>query len=295
MAKAKTRYVCQQCGYESAIHLGKCPDCGAWSSFVQEISAKIGVTRDFIETETAKVQLLSNVELDSNSRVQTSLTELNRVLGGGFVQGSLILIAGDPGIGKSTLLLQTASELSLAGKKILYVSAEESAQQVKLRADRLGLKSSQCFYIYPQTALEYIRNMISELTPNIVIIDSIQAIYTQEVQTSAGSVSQIRECCNALMQIAKTTNTTFIIVGHVTKEGSIAGPKVLEHMVDAVIQFEGDKSTDYRILRSAKNRFGNTSEVGIFEMTANGLKEIPNPSEMFLKEYSQLQTNNKKH
>ena len=205
------------------------------------------------------------------------------------VQGSLTLIAGDPGIGKSTILLQTTGRLCDLGKKILYVSAEESASQIKLRAERLGVKSDN-LYIYSQTTFELIKKHIDEMKPDLVIVDSIQAIYSTEIQSSAGSVSQIRECCNFLMGIAKNNNISIIVIGHVTKEGNIAGPKVLEHMVDTVIQFEGDKYKTYRILRSIKNRFGNTSEVGIFEMSSTGLVEIANPSELFLKEYNQTQT-----
>ncbi|MBD9222325.1 DNA repair protein RadA [bacterium] len=221
--------------------------------------------------------------------MSTNISEFDRVLGGGIVQGSLVLIAGDPGIGKSTILLQTSGELCNAGKKVLYISAEESASQIKLRAERLGVKSNTLF-IYPQTNLELIKKHIESMKPDLVIVDSIQAIYTSMIQSSAGSVSQIRECCNMLMHIAKSQNISIIVIGHVTKEGNIAGPKVLEHMVDTVIQFEGDKTKTYRILRSIKNRFGNTSEVGIFEMSATGLTEVVNPSELFLKEYNQTQT-----
>jgi len=289
MVRTKVRYICQQCGYESAMQLGRCPNCGTFSSFTEEITTPQNEKQNLLPNDNIKPELLKDIELDKNTRITTSLSEFDRVLGGGLVQGSLVLLAGDPGIGKSTLLLQTAGKLSGNDNKVLYVSAEESANQVKLRADRLGLKLNDNFFIYPQTSFEAIRSTVTEISPKLVIIDSIQAIYTQEVQTTAGSISQIRECCNFLMQIAKTKNITFIIVGHVTKEGSIAGPKVLEHMVDTVIQFEGDKNSDYRILRAIKNRFGNTSEVGIFEMQTEGLKEVKNPSELFLKEYSQAQ------
>ena len=254
MVRTKVRYICQQCGYESAMQLGRCPNCGTFSSFTEEVTTPQSDKQSAIPNDNIKAELLKDIELDKNTRITTSLSEFDRVLGGGLVQGSLILLAGDPGIGKSTLLLQTAGKLSGNDNKVLYVSAEESANQVKLRADRLGLKLNDNFFIYPQTSFEAIRSTVSEINPKLVIIDSIQAIYTQEVQTTAGSISQIRECCNFLMQIAKTKNITFIIVGHVTKEGSIAGPKVLEHMVDTVIQFEGDKNSDYRILRAIKNR-----------------------------------------
>jgi len=234
-------------------------------------------------------QKLSEIEMNSEIRLSTKISEFDRVLGGGIVQGSLVLIAGDPGIGKSTILLQTSGELCKNNKKVLYISAEESASQIKLRAERLGVESDN-LYIYPQTNFELIKKHIEEMAPDLVIVDSIQAIYTSTIQSSAGSVSQIRECCNSLMSIAKTNNISIIVIGHVTKEGNIAGPKVLEHMVDTVIQFEGDKYKTYRILRSIKNRFGNTSEVGIFEMSSKGLTEVVNPSELFLKEYNQTQT-----
>ena len=289
MAKIKSKYVCQNCGYETAGYLGKCPECGSWSSFVEEVSAP-SVSESEVEVfDTTPPMPLSAIEMNSEIRMSTNISEFDRVLGGGIVQGSLILIAGDPGIGKSTILLQTSGELCKNNKKILYVSAEESASQIKLRAERLGVKSEN-LYIYPQTNFELIKKHIESMKPDLVIIDSIQAIYTSIIQSSAGSVSQIRECCNMLMQTAKSQNISIIVIGHVTKEGNIAGPKVLEHMVDTVIQFEGDKTKTYRILRSIKNRFGNTSEVGIFEMTSSGLSEVINPSEVFLKEYNQTQT-----
>ena len=289
MAKIKSKYVCQSCGYETAGYLGKCPECGSWGSFVEEIDTP-SVKNENVEIVDSTLPMkLSEIEMDSEIRISTNISEFDRVLGGGIVQGSLVLIAGDPGIGKSTILLQTSGELCKNGKKVLYVSAEESASQVKLRAERLGVKSDN-LYIYPQTNLELVKKHIEDLKPDLVIIDSIQAVYTSQIQSSAGSVSQIRESCNSLMSVAKTQNISIIVIGHVTKEGNIAGPKVLEHMVDTVIQFEGDKYKTYRILRSIKNRFGNTSEVGIFEMGGRGLVEVINPSELFLKEYSQTQT-----
>lgn len=287
MAKVKSKYVCQNCGYETAGYLGKCPECGSWGSFVEEISAPVVNKPEIFDTTPPMP--LSAIKMNSEIRMSTNISEFDRVLGGGIVQGSLVLIAGDPGIGKSTILLQTSGELCKNNKKILYVSAEESASQIKLRAERLGVKSEN-LYIYPQTNFELIKQHIESMKPDLVIIDSIQAIYTSIIQSSAGSVSQIRECCNMLMQTAKSQNISIIVIGHVTKEGNIAGPKVLEHMVDTVIQFEGDKTKTYRILRSIKNRFGNTSEVGIFEMTSGGLSEVINPSEVFLKEYNQTQT-----
>ena len=289
MAKVKSKYVCQNCGYETAGYLGKCPECGAWASFVEEISGTVSKSENIALPDDNPPVKLSEIVMNSEIRTTTGIGEFDRVLGGGIVQGSLVLLAGDPGIGKSTILLQTAGELCRQGKKVLYISAEESAGQIKLRAERLGVTSDN-LYIYPQTNFELIKKHISEMKPDLVIVDSIQAIYTSTIQSSAGSVSQIRECCNALMGIAKSANVSIIVIGHVTKEGNIAGPKVLEHMVDTVIQFEGDKYKTYRILRSIKNRFGNTSEVGIFEMGSKGLSEVVNPSELFLKEYNQTQT-----
>lgn len=289
MAKVKSKYVCQNCGYETAGYLGKCPECGSWGSFVEELSTPVEKKTEIEVFDTTPPMTLDEIEMNSEIRMSTNISEFDRVLGGGIVQGSLVLIAGDPGIGKSTILLQTSGELCNTGKKVLYISAEESASQIKLRAERLGVKSNTLF-IYPQTNLELIKKHIESMKPDLVIVDSIQAIYTSMIQSSAGSVSQIRECCNMLMHIAKSQNISIIVIGHVTKEGNIAGPKVLEHMVDTVIQFEGDKTKTYRILRSIKNRFGNTSEVGIFEMSASGLTEVVNPSELFLKEYNQTQT-----
>lgn len=288
MAKVKSKWICQQCGYESAGYLGKCPECGAWTSFVEEVQNNLkpqNISPQGIANDT-KPSLINDIHIGEEVRISTNISEFDRILGGGLVQGSLVLIAGDPGIGKSTILLQTSGELCNNGQKILYVSAEESASQLKLRANRLGINSDK-LYIYPQTNLESIRQQITELQPDTIVIDSIQAIYSQTISSSAGSVSQIRECCNILMQIAKTQNITIIVIGHVTKDGNIAGPKILEHMVDTVISFEGDKYKSYRMLRSMKNRFGNTSEVGIFEMQAKGLVEVKNPNELFLNERSQ--------
>jgi len=290
MAKVKTKYVCQQCGYETARYMGKCPECGSWESFTEETIVKNSTqasAQNIIDNAQPPV-LIKDITIDKEIRVSTNISEFDRVLGGGLVQGSIVLLAGDPGIGKSTLLLQTGGELSKQNKKVLYISAEESASQVKLRSERLKTNSDN-LYIYAQTDFDCIKKQILEQHPEVVIVDSIQAIYSNNVQSSAGSVSQIRECCNELMHIAKSENITMIVIGHVTKEGNIAGPKVLEHMVDTVIQFEGDKYKSYRILRAVKNRFGNTSEVGIFEMVSGGLKEVINPSELFLKEYNQSQ------
>lgn len=288
MAKVKSKWICQECGYETAGYLGKCPECGAWGTLVEEVQYVTKAQNNPQENclNDTKPSLLKDIELGSETRFTTHISEFDRILGGGFVQGSLVLIAGDPGIGKSTIILQTSGELSKCGKKVLYVSAEESAAQLKLRAERLETNSDN-LYIYPQTNMENIRTEIENIKPDVVVVDSIQAIYSNNAASSAGSVSQIRECCNLLMHIAKSQNVTVIVIGHVTKEGSIAGPKVLEHMVDTVIYFEGDKYKSYRMLRSMKNRFGNTSEVGIFEMHSKGLVEVKNPNELFLNERSQ--------
>ena len=288
MAKVKSKWVCSECGYETAGYLGKCPECGTWGSLVEETLFEYKnqkIQDEFVNTE--RPELLKDIQIGEEVRVSTNISEFDRILGGGLVQGSLVLIAGDPGIGKSTILLQTGAELSKNGKRVLYVSAEESAGQLKLRAQRLNINSEN-LYVYPQTTLEGIKFQIENSTPDIVVVDSIQAIYSQNIPSSAGSVSQIRECCNVLMHIAKSKNITVLVIGHVTKDGSIAGPKVLEHMVDTVIYFEGDKYKSYRMLRSMKNRFGNTSEVGIFEMHSDGLKEVKNPNELFLNERSQV-------
>ncbi len=289
MAKVKSKWICQECGYETAGYLGKCPECGSWGSLVEEVQfdekAPNAAANEFVNTE--KPELLKDIHIGEEVRVSTNISEFDRILGGGLVQGSLILLAGDPGIGKSTITLQTCGQLSDSGKKVLYISAEESSSQLKLRAERLSINSDN-LYIYPQTNMENIKAQIEEIQPDFVIIDSIQAIYSNNVASSAGSVSQIRECTNILMHIAKSKNITTIVIGHVTKDGNIAGPKVLEHMVDTVIYFEGDKYKSYRMLRSMKNRFGNTSEVGIFEMCADGLREIKNPNELFLNERSRV-------
>lgn len=288
MAKVKSKYVCQQCGYESAGYLGKCPECSSWSSFVEEVSAPINNKKVLSIIDDTPPLKVSEITTNDETRFSTYISEFDRVLGGGIVQGSVILLAGDPGIGKSTLLLQAGGRLTLNDKRVLYTSAEESLSQIKLRAERLNV-SSENLYIYAQTQLEAIAKQIEEIKPDLVIVDSIQAIYSQEVQSTAGSVSQIRECCNSLINIAKRNGIAIIVIGHVTKEGNIAGPKILEHMVDTVIQFEGDKYKTHRILRSIKNRFGNTSEVGIFEMEERGLREITNPSELFIKDAENIQ------
>ena len=284
MAKLKTKWVCQNCGYETPKYLGKCPDCGKWSTLVEEVAEAVSSsTSTHCVRNDVKPSLLNEIEIDNSIRFSTGIAEFDRVLGGGLVQGSLVLLAGDPGIGKSTILLQTGNYICKNGRKALYVSAEESASQIKLRAKRLGVEANS-LYIYSQTDFESVKTQINELKPEILIVDSIQAIYSCNVSSSPGSVSQIRECTNALMDIAKSKNITVVVIGHVTKEGNIAGPKVLEHMVDTVIYFEGDRYKSYRLLRCMKNRFGTTNEVGVFNMCDDGLHEILNPSEMFLNE-----------
>lgn len=290
MAKLKTKWICQNCGYETAKYLGKCPDCGQWNTLVEEVFESISPSQaaKTVLNDTIPC-LINDIEIDRSIRFTTGIEEFDRVLGGGLVQGSIVLLAGDPGIGKSTILLQTGKAICKDGRTALYVSAEESASQVKLRAQRLGVQSNS-LYIYSQTNFEAIKRQIDEIKPQILIIDSIQAVYTGSVTSSPGSVSQIRECTNILMDIAKNKNITVVVIGHVTKEGNIAGPKVLEHMVDTVIYFEGDRYKSYRLLRCMKNRFGTTNEVGVFNMCDDGLHEISNPSELFLNERTQNNT-----
>lgn len=289
MARVKTQYVCQNCGYNSPRYLGRCPNCGEWNTLVEEqiqSSSSSAATKRPTTTLTglvAKPQKIGEINSHETPRVKTKLNELNRVLGGGIVPGSLILIGGDPGIGKSTLLLQVSGQLSSEHHRVLYVSGEESATQIKMRAERLDVAADD-FYIYPETNMDSIKDTIRELKPEYVVIDSVQTMQATDVTSSIGSVSQIREVTAQLMQIAKSNNITIFVVGHVTKGGAIAGPKILEHMVDTVLYFEGDLHHTYRILRSVKNRFGSTNELGIFEMHTNGLSEVKNPSEIFLEE-----------
>lgn len=282
MAKTKTVYVCNNCGNDSPKWLGKCPVCGEWNTYVEEIVSKDSSSRgnsNLFETSKAKPLLLKEVETGEEPRIDLHDGELNRVLGGGLVPGSLVLIGGEPGIGKSTLVLQTV--LGLRKIKTLYVSGEESARQLKLRADRINSNSENCFIVC-ETNLEQIFVHIQNLKPYFVIIDSIQTIFTETVESSPGSVSQVRECSASILKFAKETGTPVVLIGHINKEGSIAGPKVLEHIVDTVLQFEGDQHYMYRILRSIKNRFGSTAELGIYEMRQNGLREVSNPSELLL-------------
>ncbi|MFC6275391.1 DNA repair protein RadA [Levilactobacillus tangyuanensis] len=286
MAKAKTNFVCQNCAYSSPRYLGRCPNCGEWNTMVEEVvtpTAKPQSTRVSASGQHSHPQLMNEIKHTSETRVKTEMGELNRVLGGGIVPGSLILIGGDPGIGKSTLLLQVSGQLSATGGKVLYVSGEESAPQIKMRADRLVVNSDN-LYLYPETDMASIRANIEEMQPDYVVIDSVQTMQAPDVTSAIGSVSQIREVTGELMQIAKTNGITIFVVGHVTKGGAIAGPKILEHMVDTVLYFEGDLHHTYRILRAVKNRFGSTNELGIFEMREGGLYEVANPSEIFLEE-----------
>ena len=283
MAKKKSSFVCQNCGYKSAKYLGRCPNCGEWSSFAEEVEVQeVKNQRVSMSGERSKPMKLDEVELFDTPRIETDLDEFNRVLGGGVVPGSLVLIGGDPGIGKSTLLLQVSTQLASRGR-VLYVSGEESAQQIKLRAERLG-DIDRDFYLYAETNMQSIRAEVERLKPNFLIIDSIQTIMTPEIQSTQGSVSQVREVTGELMQIAKTNDIATFIVGHVTKEGQLAGPRMLEHMVDTVLYFEGERNNTFRILRAVKNRFGSTNEIGIFEMQGHGLVEVTNPSEVFLEE-----------
>ncbi|MFA9354556.1 DNA repair protein RadA [Pediococcus pentosaceus] len=286
MAKVKTQFLCSECGYVSPKFLGRCPNCGRWNTLVEErISEPKNERKSRVsfEGKSSKPQLISEVKMHEEPRVKTGMEELNRVLGGGVVDGSLVLIGGDPGIGKSTLLLQLSGQLAATDRDVLYVSGEESASQIKMRAERLQVNSER-FYLYPETNMSNIRAVIEELHPQYVIIDSVQTMQEPDIDSAVGSVSQIREITAELMQIAKTNNITIFIVGHVTKGGAIAGPKILEHMVDTVLYFEGDLHHTYRILRAVKNRFGSTNELGIFEMREEGLREVANPSEIFLEE-----------
>lgn len=282
MAKTKSVYVCNNCGNDSPKWIGKCPSCGEWNTYQEEIVSKEKPSVMHLaglEMTKQKPVRIHEVESTEISRINTHSDELNRVLGGGLVPGSLILLGGEPGIGKSTLILQVV--LKMQGKKVLYVSGEESAQQIKLRADRLNEENKGCF-IVSETQLEQIFVHIQNVQPDIVVIDSIQTVSTELAESSPGSVTQVRECAAALLKFCKTSSTPVILIGHINKEGSIAGPKVLEHIVDTVLQFEGDQHYMYRILRSIKNRFGSTSEMGIFEMQQTGLREVSNPSELLL-------------
>lgn len=284
MAKSKTVFVCQNCGSESPKWIGKCYSCGEWNTFVEEISitgktsaSVIGSIKSGVKQKPVPV---SQVSVDQMPRIDTGIGEFNRVLGGGMVPGSLVLLGGEPGIGKSTLVLQMA--LQLQNLSVLYVSGEESPQQIKLRADRLSDNLSHHCLVVSETSLEHILNHIENVKPDLLIVDSVQTMEREGVESAPGSVTQIRECTASILRVAKERALPVLLIGHINKEGSLAGPKVLEHMVDVVLQFEGDRHYMYRILRSIKNRFGSTSEIGIFEMLGNGLREVTNPSEMLL-------------
>ncbi len=281
MARAKKSvYFCQNCGHEETKWLGQCPACREWNTFVEEKVTTV-TSKTVKERKAVQVVTLSSIETEEDDRMLTSIAELDRVLGGGIVKGSLVLVGGDPGIGKSTLLLQVCQRLSAAGRKLLYISGEESLKQIKLRANRMGDFSENLFLLC-ETSLDIIRGIIEQQKPDVVVIDSIQTMYHEEVGSAPGSVSQVRESTNIFMQLAKGLNIAIFIVGHVTKEGTVAGPRVLEHMVDTVLYFEGDRHASYRILRGVKNRFGSTNEIGVFEMRKEGLVEVKNPSEFML-------------
>lgn len=284
MSKTKKTFFCQNCGYESVKWAGQCPSCGKWNTFAEELiqkdNSKTNGWKDYNEEKrTHKTVTLNEIKSSEEKRISTADAELNRVLGGGIVPGSLVLIAGEPGIGKSTLFLQNG--LWLKNVTVLYISGEESEQQIKMRADRLGLKNDN-FYLLTETSTQIIFQEIKKLKPQLVIVDSIQTLQTSFIDSSPGSVSQIRECAAEFQRFSKETNTPVFLIGHITKDGSIAGPKILEHMVDTVLQFEGDRHYAYRILRTLKNRFGSTAELGIYEMTDEGMKGVANPSEILI-------------
>jgi DNA repair protein RadA/Sms len=284
VAKSKSVFYCQGCGYESAKWLGKCPSCNSWNTFAEEIvnkqeTSKTEWRQDSSKQKNSKARTLDEIAGGTDVRWNCNDNELNRVLGGGIVPGSLILIGGEPGIGKSTLMLQVG--LRMKGQRVLYVSGEESEQQIKMRAERLG-ETSDAFYILTETNTKNIFSITESLNPTVVIIDSIQTLFSNQMESAAGSIGQVRQCAGELMRFAKETDTPVFLIGHITKDGMLAGPKVLEHMVDTVLQFEGDRHLAYRILRTTKNRFGSTSEIGIYEMLGTGLREVSNPSEILI-------------
>ena len=280
MAKARTYYFCQECGYQSSSWLGRCPECGKWNTFVEEVvkaeSTKRKTGSAIGKSTPVRIQ---EVTYSETKRIPTHCTEFDRVLGGGIVPGSLLLLGGEPGIGKSTLLLQTA--LAINDRKLLYVSGEESEQQIRMRADRIGIASESC-YVVSETVTQRIFEHIDAVQPDLLIVDSIQTVTTEDVDSPARSVSQIRQCTTEFQHYAKTTGVPVLLIGHITKDGTLAGPKVMEHIVDAVLQFEGDRNYGFRILRALKNRFGSTAEIGIFEMRGSGLREVSNPSALLL-------------
>ena len=284
MAKQKTVYVCSQCGYETARWLGKCPDCGSWNTLTEQLAASAAPEIRQLKRAPgtgAEPLIIDDIPLDSMLRHSTGIGELDRVLGGGIVEGSLLLVGGDPGIGKSTLLTQVSAHYAQDGHRVLYVSGEESARQIKMRAQRLGASGSS-LYILSENDMSAVEKQMEKIGPDLMIVDSIQTMYRPDMAAAPGSVSQVRESASVLMRAAKTTGCAIILVGHVTKEGSLAGPRVLEHMVDAVLYFEGDRQHQYRLLRAVKNRFGSVNELGMFEMTSQGMREVENASEVLL-------------
>ena len=284
MSKIKTMFYCQNCGAQSSKWIGKCPACGEWNTYVEEVIQRDDDKNElhgFVIDSIAKPELIGEISVNSEKRINTFDDELNRVLGGGIVPGSLVLVGGEPGIGKSTLLLQVA--LNIKKIKVLYITGEESAQQIKMRADRIGIKNNDCL-ILTETSTKNIFSQIEIIKPDLLIVDSIQTLHTDIIESSAGSISQIRECASELQKFSKLTNTPVFLIGHITKDGNLAGPKILEHMVDTVLQFEGDRNYGFRILRSVKNRFGSTSELGIYEMQNTGLRQVTNPSEVLISE-----------
>ncbi len=283
MAKIQTRYVCQRCAYESPRWIGRCPNCSEWNSFVEELSRKI-TARKAAKGAAPEAVPLTEVEMHDEQRIPSAIGEFDRVLGGGLVQGSVVLLGGDPGVGKSTLMMQLAA--SLAGKIVLYISGEESARQIKMRADRLTFHATDNFLILSETNADLIGAVIERTPPDIIVVDSIQTMFLPQFESSPGSIAQVRESTALFTRIAKQRSIPVFLIGHVTKDGMIAGPKVIEHMVDTVLQFEGERHYAYRILRAIKNRFGSTNEIGVFEMRDSGLQEVKNPSEVFLSERS---------
>lgn len=281
MAKKTTAFFCNECGFEASKWMGQCPGCHAWNTFVEAPVQKNVSKSVKIGQRENKPMRLDEIDSDMEARISTDIDELDRVLGGGIVSGSLVLVGGDPGIGKSTLLLQMCRNLAADGRSVLYISGEESLRQIKLRANRMGKFDGELTFLC-ETDLEVVENTITRYKPELVVIDSIQTMYKEDISSAPGSVSQVRESTNVLMQLAKGMGVSIFIVGHVTKEGTVAGPRVLEHMVDTVLYFEGDRSASYRILRAVKNRFGSTNEIGVFEMVMEGLKEVLNPSEFML-------------
>ncbi|MDQ4045270.1 MAG: DNA repair protein RadA [Chloroflexota bacterium] len=289
MPKQRTSWICQECGTSSPAYLGRCPGCGAWHSMVETLDQPMPAAKaaTLVRSDGSRPVRLADVDISTSERIALRIDEFNRVLGGGIVPGSVVLIGGDPGIGKSTLILQAASDLSSRGMPVLYVSAEESAQQVRLRADRMGVDGKD-LYIHAEIDLDSILAAADQLKPGLVIVDSVQTIQAAELESAPGTVSQVRTCASRLANWAKPNNVPVFLIGHVTKEGTVAGPRVLEHMVDAVLYLEGDRFHQYRMLRAAKNRFGSTNEIGVFDMADSGLSEVRNPSEVFLEERNMM-------